>query len=68
MTQLDDFISDVIKELNVGYSFSYCPTCYGALAIVNSHRCREGWELWFYVPLDYEEKVRVCVSNATLRH
>ena len=62
MKTLDDFINDVIKELNVGYMFSYCPICYGALAIANSHRCQEGWELWFNCDTDYQEKVKHCVK------
>lgn len=62
MKTLDDFVNDVIKELNTGYMFSCCPTCYGALVIYNNHHCQEGWERWFNCDQEYQEKVKSCVK------
>jgi hypothetical protein len=59
---LEDFRNDVIKELKVEYMFSYCPLCYGGGIILNSHRCQEGWELWFCREVSYTEKVEQCVK------
>jgi hypothetical protein len=59
---LEDFRNDVIKELGVEYMFSYCPLCYGVDAILNNHRCQEGWELWFNGKNSYTKKVTHCVQ------
>lgn len=62
MKTLDQFIEDVKKEIKINFS-SYCPQCYSLPAIVNSHRCREGWEIWYNYPLEYDARVKLCVEH-----
>jgi hypothetical protein len=62
MKTLDQFIEDVRKEVKANFS-SYCPQCYSLPAILNSHKCREGWEIWYNSPLEYDVKVKLCVDH-----
>lgn len=62
MENLDKFIEDVKKELTFNFN-SYCPQCYGVPAILNSHKCREGWEIWYNNSLSYKTKVKLCVAH-----
>jgi hypothetical protein len=62
MNNLNKFIEDVKKELPMNFS-SYCPVCYGLPAIVNSHKCREGWEIWYNSNLKYEQRVKLCIEH-----
>lgn len=60
---LDEFRTEVIKRLQVKYLFSYCPICYCLPAIVNSHRCEEGWNMYFNSNLTDEDKINACVQH-----
>jgi hypothetical protein len=62
MKTLDNFIEDVKKELDINFS-SYCPQCYSLPVIVNSHKCKEGWEIWYKSPLEYDKRVKLCVEH-----
>jgi hypothetical protein len=64
MNNLDEFIKDVKKNISIDFK-SYCPQCYSLPAILNSHKCREGWEIWYNSPLEYNLKVKLCVDHIT---
>jgi hypothetical protein len=62
MKTLQEFKDEVLSYFDDNMR-TYCPLCYGALAILNSHKCNEGWEMYYKAEnLSYEQKVKACVG------
>ena len=61
---LDEFKHDVLDRFNSSHMFHYCPHCYGAAAILNSHRCNDAWIMYYKAEgLTYDKKVEACVKS-----